>query len=417
MIPSIILTIFYLLAPAGVIWLCKRFKALGKIGPILLLYFIGVAIGNLSLVPFIPEAIAKPQGAAQIQDILTSAMVPLSIPLFLFGCTFRKSETRSQVLALVTGMVAVVIAVVCGYLIFARNIPDGAKIGGMLTGVYTGGTINLAALKTMLGVPDETFILLNSYDMVISFLLLVFLMAIGIKLLRKFLPANASAAMNTSEVSSSIAMEIQTTPEGGNAGMGREAGAEGEETDWKGLLSMKGLKDGSVLVGLAILMAAVSAGIAVGVNKLTSNDCFMTVFILMITTLGIAGSFMPFIRKRGFGETIAMYCIYVFCITVASMADLTKLDVSGGLNLLGYLTLVVFGSLLLQVIFAKIFKIDADTLVVSCVAFICSPPFVPMIAAAMKNRSVIVAGLSIGIIGYAVGNYLGYLVSLLLGLM
>lgn len=396
MIASIALTLFYLIAPAGVIWLCKRYPALGKIGPILLLYFIGVALGNVSLLPFIPEWVSHPQGVAQIQDILTSAMVPLSIPLFLFSCTFRKSETRSQLMALLTGLLAVAIAVVCGYLIFARNMPYGAKIGGMLTGVYTGGTINLAALKTMLGVPDETFILLNSYDMVISFCLLMFFLSFGIKILRRFLPYKT-----VSESDEAKTAQIEK---------------DSQETDWKGLLSREGAKDGSFLVGVAILMAAIAGGLAIGVNKLTPGDCFMTVFILAITTLGIAGSFIPFIKEKKFGETVAMYCIYIFCIVVASMADLSKLDISGGLNLLGYLTIVVFGSLILQTIFAKIFKIDADTLIVSSVAFICSPPFVPMIAAAMKNRSVIVAGLSIGIIGYAAGNYLGYLVSLLLAL-
>ncbi|MCQ2136476.1 MAG: DUF819 family protein, partial [Bacteroidales bacterium] len=248
----------------------------------------------------------------------------------------------------------------------------------------------------MLGVPDETFILLNSYDMVVSFCLLMFFLSVGIKWLRKLLPAKTTSS---SDEATSTQME-----------------QDSQETDWKGLLTKAGLKDGAALVGIAILMAAIAGALAIGANKLTPGDCFMTVFILAITTLGIAGSFVPYIKKKKFGETVAMYCIYIFCIVVASMADLSKLDISSGLNLLGYLTLVVFGSLILQVIFAKIFKIDADTMIVSSVAFICSPPFVPMIAAAMKNRSVIVAGLSIGIIGYAAGNYLGYLISLLLGL-
>jgi uncharacterized membrane protein len=35
----------------------------------------------------------------------------------------------------------------------------------------------------------------------------------------------------------------------------------------------------------------------------------------------------------------------------------------------------------------------------------------------MKNKSVLVTGLTLGIIGYAVGNYLGYLMSELLKLL
>jgi uncharacterized membrane protein len=114
---------------------------------------------------------------------------------------------------------------------------------------------------------------------------------------------------------------------------------------------------------------------------------------------------------------IGMYFIYIFCIAVASMADLGELNFAGGMNLLGYLLIAVFGSLLLQTLFAWIFRIDADMMVISSVTFINSPPFVPMMAAAMKNKNVLVPGLSIGIIGYAAGNYLGFLISEFLKLL
>lgn len=103
-----------------------------------------------------------------------------------------------------------------------------------------------------------------------------------------------------------------------------------------------------------------------------------------------------------------MYAIYVFSITVASMADLRTLDISGSLSVLGYLALVVFGSLIINLILARVLRIDADTVTVASVSFICSPPFVPMITTVMKNRRVLAAGLGIGIIGYAAGNYLGF---------
>ena len=99
------------------------------------------------------------------------------------------------------------------------------------------------------------------------------------------------------------------------------------------------------------------------------------------------------------------------------MADFSRMDLAGGLNLLGYLMVVVFGSLLIQVLLARLFRIDADTVIISSVTFINSPPFVPMMAAAMKNRNVLVTGLGIGIIGYAAGNYLGFLIYRLLEIL
>lgn len=381
----ILLCLIFCLAPAGVLWICRKVTLLGKIGPVLLLYILGVILGNIGI---------RPEGMGTIQDVLSSAMVPLAIPMMLFGCTFRLRETRQQLKALLTGITAVAFAVVIGYLIFGRNIEEGTRIGGMLTGVYTGGTINLAALKTMLGVRNETYILLNSYDMLVSFLYLTFLLTIGVRLFRKFLPFKGD-------------YEISETAES-------ELNAEsGQEGDYRKIFTREGLKNAGKLLGVTLGICAVSGGVAL----LCPESAFMVVFILMLTTLGIGCSFIKPIHNLPHSYDIGMYFIYIFCIVVASMADLTSLDLAGGLNLMGYLLFAVFGSLCIQALLARIFKIDADTMIIASVTFINSPPFVPMMAAAMKNRNVLVTGLTLGIIGYAVGNYLGFLMSEFLKLL
>ena len=388
MIWTILLTLFFLLAPAGVMWVCRKVPVLGKIGPVLLLYILGLLIGNLVHVP----------NQGTVQEILSSATVPLAIPLMLLTCTFRRSETRSQLLALLTGMFAVIAAVVAGFFIFGRNIDDAPKIGAMLTGVYTGGTVNLAAIKAMLGVKEETFILLNSYDMLISFLYLTFLLSVGIKLFRKFLPHSAEDAALAEVPAESVPEATDAEGQDTGSAAGQPAKAR---LNWKD-------------AGILLLADVVIIGISAGIALLCGDNWFMTVLVLLLTTLGIAASFWKNLRERKGSYEIGMYCIYVFSIVVASMADVRALDLRGGLALLGYLTFVIFGSLTLQVILAKIFRIDADTMMISSVTYICSPPFVPMMAAAMKNRRIIPAGLAIGVIGYAAGNYLGFLIARLL---
>ena len=385
MIGNTLMVLFFLLAPAAVIWLCRRVKWLDRIGPVLILYILGIIVGNLF----------HPAGMAQIQDLLSSAMVPLAIPLMLFGCTFSRSQTRSQLLALVTGLVAVVLAVVAGSFIFGRSIPDGAKIGGMLTGVYTGGTMNMAALKAMLGVSEETFILLNSYDMVISFLFLTMLLSFGIKLIRKILPNETAAASAADEAAIRAAVE--------------QTGAN----PYKGLFTREGLKDAGFLLLIDIAIIAVSAGLGL----LAGDGWFMTVLVLMLTTLGIAASFWKPVKSRKYGYEMGMYLIYVFSVVVASMADLSKFDIASGMGMLAFLTFTVFVSFLVQLLLARLLKVDADTMTISSVSYICSPPFVPMMAAAMKNRAVLASGLAIGVVGYAAGNYLGFAVAHLLELV
>ncbi|MBE6239273.1 MAG: DUF819 family protein [Bacteroidales bacterium] len=382
----IILIAGFCLIPSGVLWLCRKYAFLKKIGPVMLLYGLGIIIGNIGLMP---------EQMPAVQELLSNAMVPLAIPLMLFGCTFNMKGARSQILALVTGMISVATAVVIGYFIFGRDLPEGAKIGGMLTGVYTGGTINLAALKTMLGVDDGTYILINSYDILVSFLYLSFLLAIGIRLFRKFLPN--SLGTFTAKDEAAIRNEMDKE----------------DRKPVRSFFTRIGLAYTAKLLGLTLVIVGISAGVAL----LLPSSMFMTIFILMLTTLGIACSFIKKIHNMKYSYDIGMYFIYIFCIVVASMADLSKLNLAAGMELLGYLLVAVFGSLLLQIIFAKIFRIDSDMMVIASVTFINSPPFVPMMAAAMKNKDVLIPGLTIGVIGYAAGNYLGFLMSQLLGLL
>lgn len=69
-----------------------------------------------------------------------------------------------------------------------------------------------------------------------------------------------------------------------------------------------------------------------------------------------------------------------------------------------YLILIVFFG---EPIIRRIFKINGDLVLVSSIALINSPPFVPMVAAILNNKDIILPGIAIGLLGYAVGNYLG----------
>ncbi|MBQ2006822.1 MAG: DUF819 family protein, partial [Bacteroidales bacterium] len=102
--------------------------------------------------------------------------------------------------------------------------------------------------------------------------------------------------------------------------------------------------------------------------------------------------------------------IYIFCLVMASMADLSKLDFKSSLFVLLFQTVIIFGSFFLTILFAKLFKLDADSAVITSDTLINSPICVPMIAASMKNRNVIITGITNGIAGYAIGNYIGFII-------
>ena len=129
--------------------------------------------------------------------------------------------------------------------------------------------------------------------------------------------------------------------------------------------------------------------------------------ILTITTLGVAASFFPKIRQIKKTFQLGMYFITAFSLVIASRCDLSVFFNVKYLNLLYFVTFAYFGSLLLHLILSWIFRVDADDYLITTTGFIYSPLFVPMVAAALKNKDVILTGLATGIIGWIIGNYIG----------
>ena len=187
-----------------------------------------------------------------------------------------------------------------------------------------------------------------------------------------------------------------------------EKPGETDSLHCEGIESYKGIMEVKTFIKLAyaLVLSGVIVGAALGISQLFPKGYATSVTILSITTLGIGCSFIPAIRNIKKTFQMGMYIIMIFCLVVSSMADFSLLT---NLNypLLAYVGFSVFGSMTLHAILCMIFKIDTDTFIITSTSAICSPPFVPVVASALKNKTIILSGLTTGIIGYAIGNYLG----------
>ncbi len=383
MVANIILVLAYLLLPAVILYLCHRFPFVNKIGSVVIAYILGLIIGNTGILP---------ENAYPFQDALVTITIPLAIPLLLFSANIRSwfAVAGRTLISMLVALVSVVIMVTVGYLLFrGGGMQDLWKIGGMLVGVYSGGTPNLASLQMMLDVNPDTYIITHTYDMILSSIYLFFLITIGKKVFSLVLPPYRHNIKINKEKKKEVIFN-------------------GGDPYW-GMFKKSSLKKLSLALGLSVLIFAIGGG----VSLLVPESQQMIVAILLITSLGIAASFIPRINRIERSFEAGMYLILIFSIVVASMADISEFS-GAAPNLFKYVTFVVFGSLVLHVLFSSLFKVDTDTVMITSTALICSPPFVPVIAGAIRNREVIVSGLTVGIIGYAVGNYLGFMVAELL---
>lgn len=389
MLANILLIIFYLIAPAGVLFICRKNKVFRKIGPVLTLYLLGVLVANIGIFPTEEAAYQKIFG---FMESFSGALIPLALPMILFGCNFKKFSLGKSVGAFVIGAFSVAAFVFAGYLFFRNNLgEEGPQMGAALTGQYLGGAANLAAIKQMLGLSADNFVILSTCNLIVSFFYLMFLMGGGVKIARWIVGKRGGKEQN-------VNLEEYT-----------------EENPYKEF----GKKKSLIQLGKVLAAAAVVMGISVFIGKLLGKDggISMVALILSITTLSLLLTTWKEVRTWDKSYDAGMYLIYVFCLVMATMADLSKIDWHQSLYILLFQAVIIFGSLLLTVLLAKLFRIDADTAVITSDTLINSPLCVPMIAATMKNKDVIMTGIANGLLGYAVGNYIGFLMFTLFGVL
>jgi uncharacterized membrane protein len=379
---TILLLFFYIFTPSLILHTCHRYRWVNKLGAVVIAYIIGLILGNIGVLP-------RLESSAAIQEILTTITIPIALPLLLFSIDIKKwlNVAGKTMLSMLFALTGVIMMVALGYFLFRDGtITDLWKISGLLVGVYTGGTPNLASIKLALDVDESIYVVTHTYDLVISVFYLLFMLSAGQRFFLKFLPPYIHA-------------DPQSAKHGNFDG----------EDPYSGILKRKILIPLLKALGLSALIFAIAGG----TSLLVSSDSQMAVVILLITTLGILASLIPRVNRIEKTFELGMYFILVFSLVVASMADLQRF-VAASPSILLYVSLAVFGSLLVQVILSRLFRVDADTLIITSTAFICSPPFVPVVAGALKNKEIIVSGLTVGIIGYAAGNYLGVMIAYLL---
>ena len=365
---------FFLFFPAVVILLCMRFHWIDKIGAVFVCYIAGALVGNTGVLP---------PGAASLQDTLSSACVAVALPLLLFSMDVRAwvKTAGKAILSLVGATVMIVAVAGAGSFLVADRVADSWKLSGLAIGVYTGGTPNMAAVKTALDVDPTVYVMMHTYDVVISFLYILFAVTIAQKLMNRFLPAYSYSGILTEKGSDNSTEDIHS---------------------YKNMFSFPVLKG----LGAALLLSAAILGVSAGAASLFPPTAATAVTILLITSFGIAASFIRAVRNIRKSYQLGMYFILVFCLVVGSMADAGKL-VHVNWPILTYISLCIFGTFVLHAVFCRLFRIDTDTFLVTSVSAVCSPPFVPVVAQALNNRQIILSGLTTGIIGYAIGNYLG----------
>ncbi len=356
--------VLYAATPLVAAWLVKQ-RGLSWLDPVLTCYAVGLLLANT---PYEVDT--------GVTKSVTEAVVPLAIPLLLFQTDFKRwlKSSRNVLIAFGIAVVSVLIAIATTTAIFAGTNDQIWMAAGMYTGTWTGGSPNLISVGTALAVPNETLIQTNAADVFIG----------GIYLFALLTFARPLLALVLREPDDSEAMQ--------------EGESEGE--------SPTRIMRGAAATALAVSIVVASAG----VSLLVFERLDVAWVILGITTGGIALSFVDNVRNIDESYAVGNYLILVFCVAIGALTDLSKLADAGSFFLLYGATALAL-TILLHYIGCMLFRIDVDTAIITSTATVMGPPLVVPVAKRLNNRIALVTGITCGLVGYALGNYVGIAVA------
>lgn len=368
---QIAIILICLFSPGLWIKVSQKLKINEWLNPIVLCYLSGILIRTFNLIPVNNESVTTVSDLSLI----------FALPLLLFSTEIRAwfQHARTSILSFAFCMLAVAISSLLAHLLFQNALPKTDQLAAMLVGAYTGGTPNLFAIGKGLHVDGKDTLLLNSADMLCGALYILFLTGIGKSFLSKFLPPFQPNKNETNQIDVEHLFKRLRF-----------------KTKIKSLLSS---------IGIACVIVAVSLGL----SKLLFKEMNSIFIITMLTTLAIIASLFRPIRKHKSSYEAGQYLLLIFAVAIGLQANFMELLQNSPWFFVITAT-VMFGAIFIHISLSYLFKIDVDTVMITSTAAIFGPAFVGQVSAAINNKYILFSGMITGLIGYAVGNYLGFLV-------
>ena len=362
---DVLLVLFYIVIPAILLVLRSRVGIIKKLGAVTVAYIIGVIVGNIGVLPL--ENV--------VANELMGPVVILSIPLLLFGTdlTVFRTSGRNMTTAFLCCILAVIVASTSSAFVFGQWIEEISVYSAMAFGVYTGGTVNLSAIGLALGAPSEAIVLISAADLAWGGLLLLLILTVAKRVLVRILPAPPSHSITSASIESGFDESFQ-------------------------------LKGGI----LGLLLAVVVAGVTAGISFLLTGHLSELVMYVGVTALGLGCALIKPVRQMKGTYALGNYLLIVFCLAIGSLARIENI-IDAGVSIMSFIGYIVVVSVVLHILLGRIFKVDADSIILTSTAGLYGPPFIAPVARAIKADHLVPVGITLSLIGFAIGNYGGLL--------
>lgn len=354
-----------LFLPWLAIYLTRKYQFFAKLSPVFICYAVGIILANIP---------SYPVNSILIEKIYQAAVL-LAIPMLLFNTRFS-DWSRLNGKTLLAFFIAIFSSILAALVIpfFFKSVGNISSLSGMLAGIFIGGTPNMQAIGIALDASHDNFILLNAAEIACTGIYLLLIVAGLQKILWYVLPKFASVELvENSEIDLS------------------------EQNAWFNRKDV--LKNFFLSVAVSLIVFLLSF-------LLFGNTDHPIFIIIGITSVSILFSMIPSIQKLGSGFITGEYFLLIFCTGIGLLANF-KMILNNGIDYLWFATATLLFILTVHILLCRIFKIDADNMIMSSTATIFGPAFIGQVSVALKNKELLFPGMVMSLIGLAIANYFG----------
>lgn len=306
-----------------------------------------------------------------IYKLTKTNLLPAMLFLILLQVDFRHffKLGRSLLISYTLALFSIAFGFIVVALVFDFD-KDMSAAFGALSGSWMGGTANMIAVGSALGVSQEAFgfaLVVDSVNYTLWVMLLLFLVPFA-GIFNKFTKSDENLAY-LGDIGCACSM--------------------GTKRYW-------------LLIALALFVSLLSQVIAQYVELLNAT----TTIVLLASFFGIMGSFTRLKELNGSSE-VATTMLYIIIALIGSKAVFESFSGLGTYVFAGFSILLIHA--VIMVVGAKMFKLDLFSIAVASLSNIGGVASAPILAASY-NKSLVSVGVLMAIMGYLIGTFGGLFV-------
>lgn len=361
------------------LWLDRRYAWAAKVSSALLALAFGAVLSNLGVVP----------ASSSVYDGIFGPVTSLAIAWLLFGVSFGDLRAAGPRMLGAFGLAT--LGTAAGALIAALAFAgafdgDVWRLAGVLTGTYSGGSLNFVSVGRAVELPASLFSATAAADALLTGVWMGATLLLPLWLGRRFRP-----------IPGHDPRESPGSPEGSEDPENPEPGRP-ENPDSPLAGADLRIVDLAILLALGFVILLASGWLHVRVPAIPE--------ILWLTTLALAVAQLPAVRSLHGALPLGHLALHLFFVVIGIGSRVDEI-LRVGPEVLYITALVVFIHGLVTYGGAWLTRLDVGSTSVASQAAVGGPASALALAVAREWPRLALPGVAVGLLGYALGTYLG----------